>query len=179
MPLLYNQFAVFAPEIKGLWSFTSIPGTVHDDGTVNNSVVSSVSYCVIMKDAASRGTAEAGFKFIKWWMGAEIQGQYANELVALLGAAGKYATANIDAFSNMSWSASELKELNNIFDNLVGVPEMPGSYIITRYVEFAVLNVYNSDMVPSETLMDYTQTINKEFERKREELKREFYIPNK
>ena len=175
----YNQFAVFAPEIKGLWSFTSIPGTVHDDGTVNNSVVSSVSYCVIMKDAASRGTAEAGFRFIKWWMGAEIQGQYANELVALLGAAGKYATANIDAFSNMSWSASELKELNNIFDNLVGVPEMPGSYIITRYVEFAVLNVYNNDMVPSETLMDYTQTINKEFERKREELKREFYIPNK
>ena len=83
----------------------------------------------------------------------------------------------MDAFNNMSWSANEIREIENIFDNLVGVPEMPGSYIITRYVEFAVLNVYNYDYVPSEALMDYTQTINSEFERKREELNREFFIP--
>lgn len=173
----YNQFTVFAPEIKGLWGFTAIPGTVHDDGTVNNSAASTVTYAVIMRDAASRGTDEAGFQFIKWWMGSEIQGQYANELVALLGPAGKYATANMDAFNNMSWSANEIREIENIFDNLVGVPEMPGSYIITRYIEFAILNVYNYDYVPSEALMDYTQTINSEFERKREELNREFFIP--
>ena len=174
----YNQLTVFAPEIKGMWGFTAVPGTVHDDGTVNNSVVTSVSYAVVMRDAAARGTDEAGFQFIKWWMGSEIQGQYANELLALLGAAGKYATANMDAFNNMSWTANELRELENIFNNLVGIPEMPGSYIITRYVEFAVLNVYNSDYIPSEALMDYTRTINSEFERKREELSREFYIPN-
>ena len=174
----YNQLTVFAPEIKGMWGFTAIPGTVHDDGTVNNAVTATVTYAVIMRDAAARGTDEAGFQFIKWWMGSEIQGQYANELLALLGAAGKYATANMDAFNNMSWTANEIRELENIFNNLVGVPEMPGSYIITRYVEFAVLNVYNSDYIPSEALMDYTRTINSEFERKREELSREFYIPN-
>ena len=27
----YNQLTVFAPEIKGMWGFTAIPGTVHDD----------------------------------------------------------------------------------------------------------------------------------------------------
>ena len=103
----------------------------------------------------------------------------ANELVALLGPAGKYATANMEAFNDMSWTASELKEIKNQFANLKGVPEMPGSYIIARNIEFAFLNVYNNDAIPSETLMDYTETINAEFTRKRDELTREFYIPSK
>ena len=173
----YNQFTVFAPEIKGLWGFTSLPGVVQEDGSVNKSVVSAINCIVIMMDAAERGTDEAGFKFIKWWMGSSNQGQYANELVALLGPAGKYNTANMEAFRDMSWTSSELRSINAQFENLRGVPEMPGSYIITRYVNFAFLNVYNSGLVPSETLQDYTQTINAEFDRKRDELKRAFYIP--
>jgi ABC-type glycerol-3-phosphate transport system substrate-binding protein len=140
--------------------------------------MAAINSIVIMMDAADRGTDEAGFKFIKWWMGATVQGQYANELVALLGPAGKYATANMDAFNDMSWTASELKEIQNQFSNLQAVPEMPGSYIIARNVEFAFLNVYNNDYVPSEALQDYTNTINAEFQRKRDELKRKFFVPS-
>ncbi len=174
----FNQFNIFAPEIKGLWGFTTIPGTVQEDGTINKSVMATINSIVIMMDAADRGTDEASFKFIKWWMGATVQGQYANELVALLGPAGKYATANMDAFSDMSWTASELKEIQNQFANLQAVPEMPGSYIIARNIEFAFLNVYNNDYVPSEALQDYTNTINAEFQRKRDELKRKFFVPS-
>ena len=174
----FNQFTIFAPELKGLWGFTTVPGTVQDDGSVNKSVVAAINTIVIMMDAADRGTDQAGFNFIKWWMGATVQGQYANELVALLGPAGKYATANMDAFYDMSWTASELAEIQNQFDNLQAVPEMPGSYIIARNVEFAFLNVYNNDYVPSEALQDYTSTINAEFQRKRDELKRKFFVPS-
>ncbi len=174
----YNQFTIFAPELKGLWGFTTIPGTVQEDGSVNKSVMATINSIVIMMDAADRGTDEAGFKFIKWWMGATVQGQYANELVALLGPAGKYATANMEAFNDMSWTASELKEIQNQFSNLQAVPEMPGSYIIARNIEFAFLNVYNNDYVPSEALQDYTNTINAEFQRKRDELKRKFFVPS-
>ena len=173
----YNQFTVFAPELKGLWGFTTVPGTVHADGSVEKTIVTTMNSIVIMMDAADRGTAQAGFDFIKWWMSASVQGQYANELVALLGPAGKYATANKDAFYDMSWTANELAEINAQFENLKGVPEMPGSYIIARNVEFAFLDVYNNDAIPSEALQDYTNTINAEFTRKREELSREFYIP--
>ena len=56
---------------------------------------------------------------------------------------------------------------------------MPGSYIIARNIEFAFLDVYNNDAVPSEALQDYTNTINAEFTRKREELNRGFFIPSK
>ncbi len=173
----FNQFNTFAPEIKGLWGFTTIPGTVQEDGSVNKSVMATINSIVIMMDAADRGTDQAGFNFIKWWMSSTVQGQYANELVALLGPAGKYATANMDAFYDMSWTASELKEIQNQFNNLQAVPEMPGSYIIARNLEFAFLNVYNNDYVPSEALQDYTSTINAEFQRKRDELKRKFFVP--
>ncbi len=174
----FNQFNIFAPEIKGLWGFTTIPGTIQEDGSVNKSVMATINSIVIMMDAADRGTDQAGFDFIKWWMGSTVQGQYANELVALLGPAGKYATANMDAFADMSWTASELKEIQNQFNNLQAVPEMPGSYIIARNIEFAFLNVYNNDYVPSEALQDYTNTINAEFQRKRDELKRKFFVPS-
>ncbi|MBQ3489589.1 MAG: extracellular solute-binding protein [Clostridia bacterium] len=173
----YNQFTVFAPELKGLWGFTTVPGTVQEDGSVTKTIVTTMNSIVIMMDAADRGTAQAGFDFIKWWMSGDIQGQYANELVALLGPAGKYATANIHAFKDMSWTSNELKEIQAQFDQLKGVPEMPGSYIIARNIEFAFLDVYNNDAVPSEALQDYTNTINAEFTRKREELNRGFFIP--
>ncbi len=175
----YNQFTVFAPELKGLWGFTTVPGTVQEDGTVNKSIVTTMNSIVIMMDAADRGKDQAGFNFIKWWMGAETQGLYANELIALLGPAGKYATANKEAFRDMSWTANELSEIMKQFDNLKGVPEMPGSYIIARNIEFAFLDVYNNDAVPSEALQNYTNTINAEFTRKREELNRGFFIPAK
>ena len=173
----YNQFTVFAPELKGLWGFTTVPGTVQEDGTPNKSIVTTMNSIVIMMDAADRGTAQDGFNFIKWWMSADIQGMYANELVALLGPAGKYATANREAFKDMSWTANELAEIEKQFENLKGVPEMPGSYIIARNIEFAFLDVYNNDAIPSEALQDYTNTINAEFTRKREELARKFFIP--
>ena len=173
----YNQFTVFAPELKGLWGFTTVPGTVQADGEISYKIATTMNSIVIMMDAADRGTDQAGFDFIKWWMSADVQGKYANELVALLGPAGKYATANRDAFADMSWTANELTEINNQIKNLQGVPEMPGSYIIARNVEFAFLDVYNNDAVPSEALQDYTNTINAEFKRKRDELNKEFYVP--
>ena len=61
---------------------------------------------------------------------------------------------------------------------------MPGGYIITRYVDFALMETYNNDAVPSDALLDYVDTINSELKRKREELEdgkdtsRSFYVPS-
>lgn len=191
MPLLvadyisfYNQFTVYATELKGLWGFTSIPGTLKEDGTIDRSTVSTISSMVIMKDAKARGTDEAAFEYMKWWMEEDVQGVYANQLVALLGPAGKYNTANYHAFTAMPWSASERRTLDAVFSNLKGYPEMPGGYIILRYVNFAFMETYNNGAVPSEALSSYIDSINGELSRKREELEngkdksRSFFIPS-
>ena len=174
----YNQFTAFATELKGLWSFSNVPGTVREDGTVDRSNVLSVTSLIIMKDAITRDTAEASFRFIEWWTRDNIQSSYANELIAVIGNAAKYNTANVQAYLEMDWSARESKIImNEIFPNIVGVPDMPGSYIISRYVNFAFLAAYNNKANPSDELLSYIELIDKEFERKREELNREFFIP--
>ncbi len=174
----YNQFTIYATELKGLWGFTNIPGYNNPDGTINNSTLSTVTAMVLMAQAKERGTDEAGFKFMEWWMRSEVQSAYANQLIALLGPAGKYATANTDSFNAMSWTSSELKNLNLITKNLVANNEMPGSYIISRYVTFAFMNVYNNRAIAALELKGYVQTINEEMARKRQELsRRQFYVP--
>ena len=174
----YNQFTAFATELKGLWSFTNVPGTVREDGTINRSNVLAVTSLIIMKDALTRGTDAAAFKYIEWWTRSYIQSQYANELIALMGAAAKYNTANVEAYLEMDWTARESRVImNEIFPNLVGVPDMPGSYIIGRYVNFAFLAAYNNGASPSDELLSYIVLIDKEFDRKREELNRDFFIP--
>ena len=69
----------------------------------------------------------------------------------------------------MSWTAEERAELERQFQWLQATPEMPGGYIISRYVEFAFLAAYNDDEDPVESMLDYIDAINGELTRKRNE----------
>ena len=53
---------------------------------------------------------------------------------------------------------------------VVGYPQVPGSYALTRNLNFAFLNVVNNHADPRETLLDYVKPINDELRYKREEL---------
>lgn len=162
----YNQLVVFATEIAGLWEFTTIPGMKQDDGTINNTAVSSVAGVVML---TGTDNPEGAWRFIDWYTDSEFQADYCNELVALLGEAGMNPTANIEALAELPWSSSEYKSLKAQFDALTAVPNYPGSYIIGRYTNFAFLSAYNEKASPSEALLSYIIAINKEISRKREE----------
>jgi len=69
----------------------------------------------------------------------------------------------------MPWTSREYSNLMLQFENTVGVPEYPGSYIIDRYVSFAFLDVYNDGADAVESLLDIVTDINKEITRKRKE----------
>lgn len=162
----YNQLVVFATEIAGLWEFTTIPGMLQADGSINNTAVSGVAGVVIMEGSKHK---ENAWDFIDWYTDAEFQAAYSNELVAVLGEAGMNPTANIEALEELSWTSDEYKELRAQFDALTAVPNYPGSYIIGRYTDFAFKDAYNNKANPTESLLGYINIINKEFSRKREE----------
>ena len=180
----YNQLQIFAPEISGLWKITTLPGTAtyatDEDGDFiygedGKKVIEDINYnsvatvtCVMMMRGAL-GDEERSWKFMKWWTDEYAQTTYGNELVTLLGPSGQYATANLAALKNQPWSPEVLKALEDQFDNLAVTPEMPGGYIITRYVNFAFLAAYNDDANPVEEMLSYIDTINAELSRKREE----------
>ncbi|HBL83614.1 MAG: hypothetical protein A2Y17_09260 [Clostridiales bacterium GWF2_38_85] len=164
----YNQLVIFAPEIKGMWGFTTLPGVENEDGTINYTSVGGVS-CSLMMRTVEEAKKEYAWDFMDWWSGSEAQSKFGNEMVALIGPSAKQPTANLDALYNMPWSAEEYKNLYAQFQQVNCTPEFPGGYIISRYAQFAFLNVYNKGDEPIEAMRKYIDDINKELTRKRQE----------
>ena len=166
----YSQLTIFAPELRGLWGFTILPGTIRtdEDGNtfVDHTADTTVTGIAMMRDCEE---IAAAWEFMKWWVSASSQATYGQEYYALLGASGQYATANIEALYSMSWTADERAELHKQFEWLQATPEMPGGYIVARYVEFAFLAAYNDDKDPVESMLNYVDSINSELTRKRTE----------
>lgn len=162
----YNQLVVFATEIRGLWQFTTIPGIVNAEGIVNNDTIVTVTATVMLNDCKDVAST---WKYMQWQAGGEVQADYGNEMVALVGPAAKYATANLQGISMISWSAAEQESLVEQFNHQAAIPNYPGSYIIARYTSFAFLAAYNDGEDPVVAIQDYINIINQELSRKREE----------
>ncbi|MGN1346055.1 MAG: extracellular solute-binding protein, partial [Eubacteriales bacterium] len=166
----YNNIIIFATEIAGLWDFGPIPGFAQEDGTINNTSMSSTSALVMMSGAEH--IAEA-WEFMCWYTDTKFQVDYSNELVAILGPAAKNATANMEALEELPWTSHEYGQLMKQMDHTAAVTAYPGSYILARYTNFAFLNAYNNHADPVDSLLAYINTINKEITRKRTEFELE------
>ena len=169
----YNQLKVFATEIEGLWSFYPLPGVKDENGVINNDSVSGVSAVVLIaydkEDEAAVAQANAAWEFLKWYVGAECQVSYSDEMVAILGPSAKHATANKEALESLPWTRTEYSRIAEQFENLAAIPNYPGAYIIGRYTKFAFLDAFNDNLNPVESLLGYIGYINEEITRKRGE----------
>ena len=167
----YNTLIVFAPEINGLWEFTPLPGTLDElTQNINNVTIGGISTVIMMNSVSDEeNTAFGAWAFMQWYLSADVQSAYGNEMVALLGPSAKQPTSNINALSNMAWSSEEYNNLFSQFSAVACTPEYPGSYIIGRYTNFAYLDVINKDAEPIEEMQSYITDINVELTRKREE----------
>ena len=167
----YNTLIIFAPEINGLWEFTPLPGTANElTQEINNVTIGGVSAVMMMNSVSSKEDVALGaWAFMQWYLSADIQSAYGNEMVALLGPSAKQPTSNMNALANMAWSSEEYNNLFSQFNAVACTPEFPGSYIIGRYTNFAFLDVVNDDAEPVEELQSYILDINVELTRKREE----------
>ncbi len=162
----YNHLKVFATELEGLWGFYPLPGIEDEEGNINNDGVSGVSAVVMITDSDQQ---ENAWEFMKWYVGAECQTDYTNEMVAILGPSAKHPTANKEALESLPWTREEYDQVKLQFDNLAGIPNYPGAYIIGRYTNFAFLDAYNDNANPVESLRSYIDYINDEITRKRDE----------
>lgn len=162
-----NNLAVGAPEISGLWSMYNIPGTVNEDGTINRTQVFSSTASVILEKSEKKNEA---WEFLKWWSSTKIQARYGLELEAVLGAAGRYSSANIEAVSLLPWSNKQLAVIESQRSCCVSLPQLPGSYFTSKAINNAFLScVLNSDKLPREELLYWSEQIDLELERKRKE----------
>ena len=109
----------------------------------------------------------ASWEFMKWWAKADTQVRFGREIEALLGSSARYATANRDAFANLSWSTEDIKVLDEQWDNTVGIREVPGGYFTGRHISNAIRKVINEKVDSRETIIDYSILIDEEIRKKR------------
>ena len=162
----YNQLSVFAPEIKGQWSFVRVPGTKRADGQIDRTSMANSTGISIM---SSSGAPDKAWEYLKWWTSAEAQAEYGSELESVLGLAARYAPANREAVELTAWPTADYRNLMSQWDDAMSLPEVPGSYIVSRYIDFAARAVLNKSLNPGQTIIKYTGMINSELERKRTE----------
>ena len=168
----YNTLMVSAPEIRGLWDFTLIPGTEYVDENGNTYIDRSdfiTGSATMMIETEDEAIKQASWEFMKWWADPDTQVRFGREIEALLGSSARYATANRDAFSNLSWSTSDIEVLNAQWDQTVGIREVPGGYYTGRHISNAIRKVINDKDDTRETIIDYSIKIDEEITKKRKE----------
>ncbi|NLK74148.1 MAG: extracellular solute-binding protein [Clostridiales bacterium] len=162
----YNTLVVFAPEIRGLWDFTLLPGTVQPDGNIDRSGISGVT-CSIMLKQKDDAKKQKAWEFLKWWVSADTQVRFGREMESILGASARYATANLVAFEQLAWSSRQMEAIKEQWQWTKGFKEVAGGYYTSRHVTNAIRKVINQNTEARETLLDYSRKINEEISKKR------------
>ena len=163
---VYNSLIVSAPEIMDLWSFTVIPGTKMDDGTLDRTGLISSACCIILESSEKK---EQAWDFLDWWTREDIQLRFGREMESVLGASARYPTANLKAYESLPWTKAEWSVLESALASGRCVPEVPGGYFTSRHINNAFRSVVLQQTDVKDTLLDYVETINREITKKRQE----------
>jgi len=163
----YTTLAEAAPEITGRWAIATIPGVERTDENGNTYIDQTISGsgtgCSIL--STSKNQLEA-WTFLKWWTSAEVQSRYNTNVESIIGTISRITTANLEAFEDMSWERNDLEILLKQREWIVEVPEVPGSYYVSRSVDQAFWNVYNVENTPKDALTKWAYESNSEIKRK-------------
>lgn len=162
----YTQYTTFmeaAPEITDRWGIAMIPGIQKEDGTIDHTISGSGTGCSVL--AASEHQKEA-WTFLKWWVSDTVQTRYNTNVESILGTISRVTTANLKSFENMSWDRKDLSILLEQRSWIEEVPEVPGSYYVSRSVDQAFWNIVNGDSMPKDALTQWGIEANNEIKRK-------------
>lgn len=159
----YTTLKAAAPEIDGLWGVAPIPGVKNSDGTVSHISTGGGTSCGILK---STENPDKAWKFLKWWTSAETQYSYTQNVEAVLGPTGRIAVSNMDAFKKMSWDSKMKEKILTAWGQVQEVPEVPGSYYVSRSIDLSFWSVINENLNPKDVLLEKSAEVNDEIERK-------------
>lgn len=189
----YLQLLNTASEIKGLWDIALVPGlevvrsnpeTGIEESYVNRYMPGAQQAAIIFNKSKKKIEA---WQFLKWWLSTETQTLFANNLVNTLGSRYLWNTANIEAFSKLTWNEKHKKIVLEQWQHLKEVPKIPGSYMVEREISNAINRVIFDNANLRSTISDAILVMNKEIDRKMKEFSyldsqgkvlRPYYLPN-
>ena len=165
MPLGIAQYSVYltlydaAPEIKNRWAVACVPST--DGG--NGFVAGSGTGCGIVKKSKHKAAA---WEFLKWWTAADTQIRYSGNVESVLGMLGRPQTSNVEALGALAWNAEDKENILKQWESVREIPEIPGSYYLTRSVDQAFWQVINGKASVKDAVVKQSRVADSEIERK-------------
>lgn len=148
-----------APEIRGRWSMAPVPGNEKGE----RFVAGGGTGCVIVKKSKHK---EAAWEFLKWWTSAETQSRYSNNVESLIGVISRTASANIEGLSKLAWDSKDFNIIKQQWSYVRELPEIPGSYYLTRSLDQAFWMVSNGEATPKDAIVKWSKLADDEIERK-------------
>lgn len=159
----YTTLEAAASEIEGKWAVTAIPGTVRSDGSVSHVSAGSGTACGILKSSKN---PEKAWDFLKWWTEADTQLSYSNNVESVLGPSARVTVSNIEAFKKMSWNIDMKENIYFALEQIEEIPEVPGSYYLSRAIDHSFWNVANANKKPKNMLLKWGKEVDDEIARK-------------
>jgi hypothetical protein len=91
---------------------------------------------------------------------------------SLMGSSARVATANLEALENLAWPVNDYEALMAQFEQVKGIPQVPGGYYSWRNVNnaFYTVTTDTDTATPREELMEKVIYINAEIAHKLDEL---------
>ena len=181
----YSALSAAAPEIKGKWAMAEIPGypvldengnyTYDENGEliINNSQAGFGSACMILKLAEERGSADAAWKLLKWWMSTDTQYRYALDIESILGVAGRYTSANVNATLRLDWGKGAEDIIAGQWHKVQELAEIPGGYYVSRAIDQAFWNVLSMNENPKDMMRKWGEIADVEITTKIEQYKKD------
>lgn len=165
----YSNLVASAPEIEGRWAPGLIPGTKRPDGTINHGTFTGGTNFGI--PSTTKNYKEA-WEFMKWFLSAEVQAKFVNELRArtpgaLMVPSAPEALHNLDTLPEAIAMA-----IHDQINESVAVPYAPTQSVHYRYVEFAIQKCIQQGADPETEAKLAAQEMNREMETRKIEYKR-------
>ena len=164
----YSALSAAAPEIKGRWAMAEIPGMMQADGSIVNTQAGFGSACMILEQSEHPDEA---WELLKWWMRADTQRRYALDIESILGVAGRYSSANVEATTSLDWGKEASNILRNQWNKVVEIEEIPGGYYVSRAIDQAFWNVLTMNENPKDMMKKWGEVADVEIETKIEQYK--------
>ena len=87
-----------------------------------------------------------------------------------MGTSARWMTTNTKALCSLPWEKDVIDTIKDSWSNMSGIPNVLGGYYTGRHINNAWNRVVINGMLPRESLERAVSDINKELERKREQL---------
>ena len=148
-----------APEINGRWSIAPVPGSSNG----NKSVAGAGTGCAIIEKSPDK---ESAWEFLKWWTSEKTQLRYSKNVESILGMIGRTPTANKNAMKQLAWDSHDREVILEQWSYVKEVPEVPGSYYVTRAVDQAFWSVVNDNTTIKDAVVKWSNFADDEITRK-------------